>query len=79
VLRCEGRGTDHPEKCPRVWVALISQPWPLPKRRLESVAGYSAAISRVARIGSFNTLHNADRLASRGRALYVARRICWTD
>ena len=30
-------------------------------------AAYAAAISRVALIGSFSTLHSADRFASRGR------------
>jgi Winged helix-turn helix len=35
---------------------------------------YAAAISFVARTGSFNTLHNALRLASRGVCLPVSQR-----
>ncbi len=36
--------------------------------------GHPAAISLVARTGSFRTLHNAERLASRGRVRPISQK-----
>lgn len=43
-------------------------------RSREAAATYAAAISRVTLIGSLNTLHSAERFASRGRARSVSQK-----
>jgi len=49
----------------------VAAPSPVPAGNRQT---YAAAISLVARIGSFNALQRAVKLASRGRALPVSHR-----